>query len=34
MSQENVEAVRDGKVAEVREFRSWPDALEAAGLSE
>ncbi len=26
--------VRDGKVAEVREFRSWPGALEAAGLTE
>jgi ketosteroid isomerase-like protein len=26
--------VRDGKVVEVREFRNWPDALDAAGLSE
>ena len=27
-------ALRDGKVAQVREFRSWPEALEAAGLRE
>jgi ketosteroid isomerase-like protein len=26
--------LRDGKVAQVREFRSWREALEAAGLSE
>ena len=27
-------ALRDGLIAEVREFRTWPEALEAAGLRE
>jgi ketosteroid isomerase-like protein len=26
-------ALRDGKVVEVREFRTWPEALEAAGVA-
>jgi ketosteroid isomerase-like protein len=26
--------LREGKVVEVREFRSWPEALQAAGLRE